>query len=105
MATFPTPLPLSGQDSVSSPIDVASADTVHSVANGETHDVVVIGKSTTGGDFLVKIGGDTVGYTETVDAKRQRIIVNEVIYANGAAVNVVVDGPADGLVSGRHTVL
>jgi hypothetical protein len=77
-------------------IDVASAANVHIVPSGEKHKVTVFGNSITGGDFVVKIDGESTGITETTEAKKTRVIWTGVVTGDASTSAINVDGPADG---------
>jgi hypothetical protein len=70
-------------------IAVSGATTVHTVPNGERHEIVVLANATAAEDITVKIDGESVGIVESLTAKQSRIVWTGVI-TGGASNSTVI---------------
>lgn len=60
-------------------IAVSGTTTVHTVPDGETHEVTVLANATAAEEITVKIDGETTGVVESLTAKQSRIVWTGVI--------------------------
>lgn len=86
--------PLSAQSNGGQTIGVGSAQDVHTVNDGEKHNIVAMASATTVETLTVKASGDSTGYTIKLDPDTPTVIFNSDIEASGAnrTLNVESDG-------------